>query len=116
MFRRRRPMVGRRGPGVLGTLAVGGLAYAAGSGAAKSAAQDQAQAQQIAQLQAQQDALMAQQVPQQSAPPPAPAPVPSGGISDVELDQLERLGRLKAQGILTDDELAAQKAKILGLA
>jgi Short C-terminal domain len=108
--RRRSPL--RRGPGVLGTLAVGGVAYAAGSGAAKSAANDQAQAQQIAQLQAGQDALMAQQVPQPAVPPPAP----TGGISDAQLDQLERLARLKSQGILTDDELAAQKARILGLA
>ena len=28
--------------------------------------------------------------------------------------QLERLGALKAQGLLTDQEFAAQKAKLLG--
>ena len=29
--------------------------------------------------------------------------------------QLERLGKLKQDGILTDEEFAAQKAKILGM-
>lgn len=31
------------------------------------------------------------------------------------ITQLERLGALKAQGLLTEDEFAAQKAKLLGL-
>ncbi len=39
---------------------------------------------------------------------------PVGGGED-QLAQLERLAQLKAQGILTDEEFAAQKAKILGL-
>jgi hypothetical protein len=30
------------------------------------------------------------------------------------LDQLKQLGELKAQGVLTEEEFAAQKAKILG--
>ncbi|MGZ4775494.1 MAG: SHOCT domain-containing protein [Oryzihumus sp.] len=30
------------------------------------------------------------------------------------LDQLKKLGDLKAQGVLTEEEFAAQKAKILG--
>jgi len=48
--------------------------------------------------------------PQQSAPPPA-APV----AQDDPITQLERLGALKAQGLLTEEEFNAQKAKILGL-
>ena len=44
-----------------------------------------------------------------AAPPPA-APDPA----DDQLAQLERLGTLYAQGLLTDQEFAAQKAKILG--
>lgn len=53
--------------------------------------------------------------PQQYAPPPpqyalAPAAPPEDPIT-----QLERLGALKAQGLLTEEEFAAQKAKILGL-
>jgi hypothetical protein len=42
-----------------------------------------------------------------AAAPAAPAPAPS------TLDQLQQLGELKAQGILTDAEFEAQKAKIL---
>lgn len=49
-------------------------------------------------------------------PQAAPAPVaaaPAGGMDD-KLAQLERLGQLKAQGILSEEEFAAQKAAILG--
>jgi Short C-terminal domain len=47
--------------------------------------------------------------PQEYAPPPAPSPE-----EDV-ITQLERLGALKAQGLLTEEEFAAQKAILLGL-
>jgi Mn-containing catalase len=53
----------------------------------------------------------AQQPQQQAAPPPqqaAPAAAPD------PIEQLKQLAELKSQGILTDDEFAAQKAKILG--
>lgn len=43
------------------------------------------------------------------APGGAPPMAPGG-----TLDQLERLGRLKAQGVLTEEEFEAQKAKLLG--
>ncbi len=49
--------------------------------------------------------------PAQPAPPPAAAPA-AGEQSTIE--QLKELAALKEQGILTDDEFAAQKAKILG--
>ena len=51
----------------------------------------------------------------QSAPPPETqyAPPPAQEV-DV-ISQLERLGALKAQGLLTEEEFAAQKAKLLGL-
>ncbi|MFF2029537.1 SHOCT domain-containing protein [Arthrobacter sp. NPDC058192] len=45
---------------------------------------------------------------------PAPAPQAAGGISDDTIQQLKELGALREQGILTDEEFAAQKAKILG--
>jgi hypothetical protein len=48
----------------------------------------------------------------QEVPPPAPAPVAPAGESVI--DQLKELGELKAQGILTEEEFAAQKAKLLG--
>jgi len=56
----------------------------------------------------------AQQEEQQQAPapaPPAPAAPAAGGQSTI--DQLKELGELKAQGILTEEEFAAQKAKLL---
>jgi hypothetical protein len=47
--------------------------------------------------------------PQYDAPPAAPAaPAPD------PIAQLKQLGELHEQGVLTDDEFAAQKAKILG--
>ena len=47
--------------------------------------------------------------PQQYAPPPPPAPA-----EDDMIAKLEQLGALHDKGILTDEEFAAQKAKILG--
>lgn len=46
------------------------------------------------------------------APPPAQA-APAAGEASM-IDQLKELGELKAQGILTEEEFAAQKAKLLG--
>lgn len=51
---------------------------------------------------------------QQTAAPAAPSqPAPASGENDV-IAQLKQLGELHAQGVLTDEEFAAQKAKILG--
>jgi multidrug resistance efflux pump len=48
-------------------------------------------------------------------PPPAPAPAPAGtGGSDVTAE-LERLAGLRNQGVLSDEEFAAAKAKLLGI-
>ncbi len=44
---------------------------------------------------------------------PAPAPAPAAPAAD-PLEQLKDLAALKQQGILTEEEFAAQKAKILG--
>lgn len=61
----------------------------------------------------QEEEQYAQQQAQQAPPPqqqaPAAAP-PEGSV----IDQLKELGELKAQGILTEEEFAAQKAKLLG--
>jgi hypothetical protein len=45
---------------------------------------------------------------EQPAPPPPAAPA-----TDLT-SELQRLGDLKSQGLLTDDEFAAAKAKLLG--
>jgi hypothetical protein len=61
-----------------------------------------------AQIYAQQNAAYAQQAAAQAPPPPPPAPA-----TDVAT-QLKTLAELRDQGILTEDEFAAQKSKILG--
>jgi hypothetical protein len=48
--------------------------------------------------------------PQQYAPPPPP---PANGGAD-PIAQLKELAALKDQGILTEEEFAEQKARILG--
>ena len=50
---------------------------------------------------------------EQAAPPQVPEQREAPDTSDM-LDQLKQLGELKAQGVLTEEEFAAQKAKILG--
>jgi hypothetical protein len=58
----------------------------------------------------------AQEAPEQpmaAAPPPAAPPAAEAGGSST-IDQLKELGELKQQGILTEEEFAAQKAKLLG--
>ena len=58
---------------------------------------------------------------QQYAPPPqqpvyaAPAPAPAPAAAGPDLDKLKELGELHAQGILSDEEFAAAKAKVLGI-
>ncbi len=61
--------------------------------------------------QQQQPVENAQQPPAYAPPPPPAAPEPP---ADNLADELQRLADLKAQGILTDDEFAAAKAKLLG--
>ncbi|HEY8501247.1 MAG TPA: SHOCT domain-containing protein [Solirubrobacterales bacterium] len=59
---------------------------------------------------AEQEAAQQQAAPAQAAPA---AQAPAAGQSST-IDQLKELGELKAQGILTEEEFAAQKAKLLG--
>jgi len=54
-----------------------------------------------------------QQAPQQQYAEPPPPPPPPAATAPDTLTQLKELGELKAQGILTDAEFDAQKAKIL---
>ena len=60
---------------------------------------------------AEQDAQQ-QAAAQPQAQAAAPAPAPSAAPDPIE--QLKELGELHASGVLTDEEFAAQKAKILG--
>src|SRR6476659_7960351 len=79
--------------------------------------QVQQQQMQMQQMQQQMAAMQAQQVAAAAPPPPAPAaPAPvAGGLSPEAMAQLQQLGQLKESGILSDEEFAAAKAKILGI-
>ena len=50
---------------------------------------------------------------QQYAAPPPPPPAPAPAAAPDMVTQLKELAELKSQGILTDAEFDAQKAKIL---
>ena len=50
---------------------------------------------------------------QQAAPPPEAAPVAAAPGNDDLINKLKELANLKDQGILTEAEFDAQKAKIL---
>jgi hypothetical protein len=53
--------------------------------------------------------------PYQQAPPPPAAPAPAAPApSSAMLDQLNQLATLHQQGVLTDDEFTAAKAKLFG--
>jgi hypothetical protein len=82
----------------------------------KQAAQqaDVQESQQVADMQAQLDAMQAQEAQQAmvAAAPAAAAPAaPAGGVDLA--GQLQQLAALKAQGILSDAEFEAAKAKLL---
>jgi hypothetical protein len=94
-MRPRRPMMGRAAG-----AATAGVAYHAGK---KHAEQEQYNEQA-------QQAYDATQAP----PAPAPAPAPAAPSADPTAE-LERLAQLHTQGVLSDEEFAAAKAKVLGI-
>ena len=102
MFRRRRPL--------LRAAAVGGGAYLAGKHMARK--QDDQYAAESEQNQRLSD-LETQQQPQQQQPQQA-APTAAAPASSATVDQLKQLADLHQQGVLTDSEFAAAKAKLLG--
>ena len=125
---RRRAGRGRGGPGLLGTMArtavVAGTAQAvagrvgqaqhAAAHREQQAAAAQEQLRQV-QMQAQVDAQVADALRAQSVPPaPAPAPTAARPSVDELHAQLTKLGELRQAGLLTDDEFAQQKARLLG--
>ncbi|MET7984498.1 MULTISPECIES: SHOCT domain-containing protein [unclassified Streptomyces] len=54
-----------------------------------------------------------QQYQEQQPPPPPPPAAPADDMTS-KIDQLKQLGELKAQGVLSEAEFEAQKARILG--
>ena len=102
----------RRRP-LLRAAAVGGGAYMAGKHRARSQQAEYDQDAQIADLQEQQ---AAPPPPAYAPAPPAPAPpaAPAAPAGMDLIEQLKQLGQLHEQGVLTDEEFSAQKAKLLG--
>lgn len=93
--------------GVARTAVIAGTATAVSNRvsrrqAGRWAQQEDAQQQQYAQQQ------------QQYAQQPPPAPAPAASPMDDTIDQLKKLGELHDQGVLTDEEFAAQKQRVLG--
>jgi Short C-terminal domain/Domain of unknwon function (DUF3824) len=104
----------RRRP-LMRAAVVGGGAYMAGKSVARrqeagAQAEDEQNARidDLEQQQYQQPPQQYQQPPQQYQQPPAPAPAASSPM----IDQLNQLADLHQQGVLTDDEFAAAKAKL----
>lgn len=97
-------------PGLIGTMAR--TAAIAGTATAVSNKVSMRQADKQQQQWANEQ-MAAQHAAAQPAPAPAAAPA-AGGIEQSVIDQLKELGALRDQGILTDDEFNAQKAKLLG--
>ena len=127
MFRRpiaRRAMRRRMGHPLLRAAAVGGAGYYAGKRISEGRQAEAMQDQQIADLQ---DQVAYQQEqsqapppqPQAYAPPPPPAPAPAAapapapGAGSETVARLQELASLHASGVLTDDEFAAAKQKVL---
>lgn len=100
----------RRGrPGLVGTMArtavIAGTATAV-SGAVSGKQQQKAAAKQQEAAAQQQQAAAAQAA---AAPPAAPA----APTDDDKFEKLTKLAELKTAGVLTEEEFAAEKAKIL---
>ncbi|MEU4133911.1 SHOCT domain-containing protein [Streptomyces wuyuanensis] len=103
---------------VVRTAAIAGTATAVSNRVSRR--QSGRWAQQDQQQQAQQDQQQqAQQQSQQQAPAGAsqeavPPPMPPDDDMGRKIDRLKELGELKAQGLLTEQEFAVEKQKVLG--
>jgi hypothetical protein len=107
-------MLRRRGrPGLMGTVArtavIAGTATATANAVSRHGQQKAAEQQAEAQQQA---------APPVAAPPPPPplpaAPTPDDTSTDDLVGQLTQLGKLRDAGVLSPDEFAAAKTKLLG--
>jgi hypothetical protein len=97
--------------GIARTAVVAGTATAVSNRVSRRQGNRWAEKDQQAQDAADADAYRQQQAYDQQPPPPPPEPA-APAQTDV-IGQLQKLGELKAAGILTEEEFAAQKAKIL---
>jgi hypothetical protein len=99
-------------PGLL--RGVARTAVVAGTASAVNGRVQRRQAEKFAERDADIAAQRSAAYQQQVAPPPPPAPEPPPAAGTDLVSQLKQLAELKEQGILTEEEFAAQKAKILG--
>jgi 3-oxoacyl-ACP reductase-like protein len=93
-------------------------AVVAGTAGAVSHHQQQKYANQEAEQQAQaqaayEEGAAAAQQQAAAAPAPAPEPAPAPASAGIDMAQLQQLADLHTAGVLTDEEFAASKAKIL---
>ena len=105
--------------GIARTAVVAGTATAVSNRVSRRQANRWADKDQQAQDAADAEAYRQQQDDQQQGYPPqqAYAPPPQQAAAPSQEDtiaQLQKLGELKAAGVLTEEEFAAQKAKVLG--
>jgi Short C-terminal domain len=101
----------RRGPGLVRMAA--GTAVIAGTAGAVRHHQEQKYANQAAEQQAEQQAVYDQGYAAAAAAPAyAPPAAPAAPAGDLTAE-LQKLASLKQAGILTDEEFAAAKAKLL---
>jgi hypothetical protein len=61
------------------------------------------------------DAQAQQQAAAQAAAAPAAAPAPAAPAEDDQMAKLQQLADLHTSGVLSDEEFAAAKAKVLGI-
>lgn len=94
---------------------IGGMARTAVVAGTATAVSNRVSRRQANRWSAQQEPAPPPQQQYQEPPPPAYAPPPPPPADDAPdmLDQLQKLGELRAAGVLTEAEFAAQKAKIL---
>ena len=104
-------MMRRRGPGLVRVAATTAV-MAGTAGAVRHHQEQKYQGQQAAQ-QADAQAAYDAGVAAAQAQAPAPAPAPAAPAGDDLMTQLQKLADLKAAGILSDEEFAAAKAKLL---
>ena len=94
----------RQGPGLIGTAARAGVAV----GVAGRVRHRQEQ------KWAAQEQGTYQQPMRQEVPPPAPAAAPAAGEPDYTAE-LERLAKLRDQGVITPADFEAKKKQLLGI-
>ena len=101
----------RRGPGLVRTVAA--TAVVAGTAGAVRHHQEQKWANKAAEQETEQQAAYEAGIAasQPAMPAAAPAPAPAG---DDMMTKIQQLAQLHSAGVLTDEEFAAAKAKLLG--